>query len=39
MRSHEFPFAILVAAPLLLNGAASEARDLKAVIADMGGVN
>lgn len=38
MRSHEFPFAILVAAPLLLSGAASEANDLKAVIADMGGV-
>src|SRR5215813_12809045 len=37
MRSRGFPFAILVAAPLLLSGAASEAQDLKPVIKQLGG--
>ncbi len=39
MRGHEFTFAILVATPLLLSGAASEAQDLKSVIEQMGGEN
>ena len=37
MRSHEFLFAILVAAPLLLSGGASEAQDLRSVIEHLGG--
>src|SRR5437870_3428444 len=36
MRSHEFLFTILVAAPLLLSGAASEAQDLRSVIEQKG---
>lgn len=37
MRGHKIPFAILVAAALLLGSAVSEAKDLKAIVAAMGG--